>query len=81
MPTDAPASSSDAWLAAYAALLGVAPPDTTTVEQLLEVAGIAAHASERIAAPITCWLAGRAGISPAEALELARQLAGPADSA
>jgi hypothetical protein len=32
---------------------------------------VAAHQSERIAAPIACYLAGRAGIDPAEAGELA----------
>ncbi len=32
------------------------------------LAGEAAHAYERIAAPVACWLAARAGLSPAEAL-------------
>jgi hypothetical protein len=59
------------WIAAFAARLGVAPPDATTVETLLELAGVAAHASARTAAPIACWLVGRAGADAAAALEVA----------
>ena len=47
------------------------------VDALLELAGIAAHASERTAAPITCWIAAVAGLAPADALRLAASL--PAD--
>jgi hypothetical protein len=59
------------WISAFAARLGVDPPDEATVAALLELAGVAAHASERTAAPIACWLAGRTGTSPAEALAIA----------
>jgi hypothetical protein len=62
------------WLRAFAAELGVEPPSGAEVETLLELAGVAAHASERPAAPITCWLTARAGITPERALELAREL-------
>ena len=41
------------------------------MDTLLELAGVAAHASERTAAPIACWLVGRAGLAPAAARELA----------
>jgi hypothetical protein len=58
------------WFAGFAAELGVAPPTGDEVRDLLQLAGEAAHASERIAAPITCWLIARAGVSPAEALQL-----------
>lgn len=63
------------WVGALAARLGVDPPTEEQVEALLAMAGVAAHASERTAAPISCWIAARAGISPAEALEAARGLA------
>jgi hypothetical protein len=63
------------WLAEFAARLGVEPPDPDTVEQLLALAGTAAHASERIAAPLACWLVGRAGLDPADAGRLAGQVA------
>jgi hypothetical protein len=62
----------ETWLAAFAAQLGVDPPDAATVDQLLELAGVAAHASARQAAPIACWLIGRAGVTPAEAIATAR---------
>jgi hypothetical protein len=55
------------FIAAVAARLGVDPPDDTTIDELLAIAGDAAHASERIAAPITCYLIGRAGIDLAAA--------------
>jgi len=58
------------WLVDFAALLGVEPPDDEQVSDLLRLAGEAAHASERTAAPVACWLVARAGLSPAEALEI-----------
>ncbi len=61
------------WIDAYAERLGVEAPDDETVETLLELAGVAAHSSERIAAPIACWLVGRAGLDPDAALEKARE--------
>lgn len=68
------ATTGTEWIAAFADRIGVDPPDAATVEALLELAGVAAHASERIAAPIACWLVGRAGIDPAAALEAARSI-------
>lgn len=64
-----------AWLQRYAEALGVPAPDAGEVEALLDLAGVAAHASERTAAPVSCWLAARAGVSPEEALTTARGLA------
>jgi hypothetical protein len=71
MPDDATPSGAE-WIVAFAALLGVDPPDDEVVATLLELAGVAAHASERTAAPIACWLVGRAGVDPAHALATAR---------
>lgn len=69
----------DEWLSTFAAELGVAPPTPEEVDRLLELAATAAHASERTAAPVACWLAARAGRSPAEAAALAERVA-PATS-
>lgn len=63
-----------AWLADYAAALGVEPPTTDQIDQLLTLAGVAAHASRRQAAPIATWLAARSGLDPAEAIERARAI-------
>ena len=67
------------WLTAYADRIGASAPDDETVELLLELAGVAAHSSQRTAAPITCWLIGVAGLAPAEALAVAKELAGESD--
>ena len=47
------------WLARFAEI-GTIPPTSEELDMLLELAGIAAHASERPAAPITCWLVSQA---------------------
>lgn len=65
---------SRAWIDAFSAELGLEPPDDATVEALLDLAGVAAHASERTAAPITCWLIGQAGLGVDEARRLADAL-------
>ena len=64
----------DEWIAAFAAALGVDPPDADTVETLLELAGTAAHASERTAAPIACYLAGLARARPTDAAATAASI-------
>jgi hypothetical protein len=68
------------WIDAFAASIGTNAPDDATMEQLLALAGEAAHSSERTAAPIACWLVGRAGLDAAKALERARTVAGPDSS-
>jgi hypothetical protein len=60
------------WLAEYAAKLGTDPPAPDEFAAILDLAGAAAHSSERVAAPAATWLAARSGRPLAEALELAR---------
>jgi hypothetical protein len=62
----------DEWIAAFAREAGVQCHSPEEVRELLELAGTAAHSSERTAAPLACWIAGRAGLS----LEELRALAG-----
>ncbi len=71
--SEPPATTAQEWLAGFAAVIGAPAPDEDTNEALLNLAGVAAHDSERIAAPIACWMAGVAGVNPAEALERARR--------
>ncbi|HXN62951.1 MAG TPA: DUF6457 domain-containing protein [Acidimicrobiales bacterium] len=59
----------------YAAALGVDALSEADVEAVLDLAGTAAHASERTAAPLSCWLAATSGLTPAEALAAARDVA------
>jgi hypothetical protein len=63
------------WIDHYAEALGVAVLSPTEVGDLLALAGATAHASERPAAPLSCWLAAKAGVTPTEALAAARNLA------
>jgi hypothetical protein len=67
------------WIDAYAERLGTAPPTTEEFATLLDVAGEAAHSSERVAAPVACWVAAKAGVEPHEALSAAREIVGEAD--
>ena len=66
----------DEWLAAFAAEIGVEAPDEETTAELLDLAATAAHASERIAAPIACFMAGRDGRSVAELKAAAERVVG-----
>jgi Domain of unknown function (DUF6457) len=74
------AMTRDEWITAFAADLGVDPPDAETVDTLLALAGTAAHASERTAAPIACYLVGLAGASPPDAARSADAIAPPSDA-
>jgi hypothetical protein len=62
------------WLAEYAAKLGTDPPTPGEFAAILDLAGAAAHSSERVAAPAATWLAARSGRPLDEALELAKAL-------
>jgi hypothetical protein len=62
------------WLAAYAEKLGVPAPTKDELKAVLDLAGEAAHASQRIAAPVACWLAARAGVELDEAMRLAQEV-------
>ena len=66
--------TAEQWIETFAEAIGATPPDPDTRTVLLDLAGVAAHSSERIAAPIACYLAGQEGIDPAAALELARDV-------
>ena len=63
------------WIDAYADRLGTTPPSRDEFATLLDLAGEAAHASERVAAPVACWVAARAGADPERALTVAREIA------
>ncbi len=63
------------WLAALADRLGLDELSQSDIDTLLDIASVAAHTSERLAAPLTCYLIGRAGISPTEAKAIADEIA------
>jgi hypothetical protein len=62
------------WIAAFAHQLGTEPPSNQEWSTLLDLAGEAAHSSERVAAPVSCWVAAKAGVDPCQALKTAREI-------
>lgn len=65
----------DEWIAAFAVAAGVKRPSPDEIRELLDLAGTAAHASERTAAPLACWIAGRSGLSLAQLRRAAERVA------
>lgn len=65
----------DEWIEQFATQLGVPTPSAEEVDSLLELAAIAAHASERTAAPLACWIAGRSDRSLEELRAAAERVA------
>jgi Domain of unknown function (DUF6457) len=68
------------WIDRYSLALGVAAPTDDEVEAILDLAGAAAHASERTAAPVSAWLAARADVPVDAAFAAARHLAAEIDN-
>lgn len=68
-------TSAAEWLARFSDELGVVAPSAAEAEALLSLAAVAAHASERTAAPISCWLIARSTYSVEEAMRIAESLA------
>ena len=64
----------DEWIAAFALEVGVERPSVQEIRELLDLAGQAAHASERTAAPLACWIAGRSEQGLAELLAAAGRI-------
>jgi hypothetical protein len=64
------------WCRAFAGEAGVDAPTDQEINDLLALAAVAAHASARQAAPITCWLAAKGGLSLEEAAAAAQRLTG-----
>ncbi len=63
------------WINSLAAALNVDVPTDEERDALLALAAVAAHMSERTAAPISCWLAARAGLTALEGKALVEKLA------
>jgi hypothetical protein len=66
---------SEDWVRTFCERIGVEEPSPAEVEALLELAATAAHASQRLAAPIATWAAGRSGRPPAELQAIAAEIA------
>ena len=66
-PGRVPALTGEQFAHAVAAELGLEPLTEEEIGTLLKVASVAAHSSERLAAPLCTYLAGRAGIEEVRA--------------
>jgi hypothetical protein len=62
------------WIEAFCREIGASAPDDRTTEQILRLAAVAAHASERTAAPVACWIAGTTGRPLDELIEVAEKV-------
>jgi hypothetical protein len=62
------------WLERFAEEAGATPPTDAEFIDVLRLAAAAAHGSERKAAPVATWLAGRTGRPVAELADLAERL-------
>ena len=64
------------WIDAFASAVGAEPPSKAELEAILDLAAVAAHSSERIAAPVACWIGGTTGASLAELRAAADRVGG-----
>ena len=69
------------WLDDFAAQLGTDPPTNDEMKKLLDLAAVAAHSSERIAAPIACWIGGKTGATIEELQAAAERVSGSGSDA
>jgi hypothetical protein len=69
-----PPMTADEWIRAFANEIGATTPSQEEMDEILRLAGVAAHASERIAAPIACYLVGRSGRPLPEVMEAAKKI-------
>ena len=63
------------WIDRFAAELGSDPPSDDEFNAVLDLAAVAAHDSERVAAPLACWIGGASGRSLAELQRIAERIA------
>jgi hypothetical protein len=70
--------TAEEWISAFAAEAGLEAPTSEEIDKLLKIAAVAAHSSERIAAPVACWLVGSGDIDLDRAREIADGIGEPA---
>jgi hypothetical protein len=72
--------NAEEWVRRFAAELGADAPSPEELDQILKLAAIAAHGSERTAAPVACWIGGKSGRSADELRDVAKGISpGAAD--
>ena len=68
--------TAEEWIRTFVQEIGGPQPDEQQMDEILRLASIAAHASERKAAPIACYLAGRTGTPLARVIAVAEGVVG-----
>jgi hypothetical protein len=63
------------WIQAFCEEIGMPAPSEDEADAVLRLAAVAAHGSERIAAPIACWVGGASGKPLGELEEAAEAVA------
>ncbi len=63
--------TAEQWVEQFAKQVGAGNPSRDEFDEVLKLAAEAAHASERTAAPLACWIAGRTGKPLAELISVA----------
>jgi hypothetical protein len=63
------------WIERFAAEVRGEPPTEEEFNAMLDLAAVAAHASERVAAPVACWIGGASDRSLEELQAIAERIA------
>jgi Domain of unknown function (DUF6457) len=63
------------WIERFAAELGAEAPADDEFEAILDLAAVAAHDSERVAAPVACWIGGASERPLDELKQIAERIA------
>ena len=66
--------TAEEWVRTFAERAGAQAPDPELIDEILKLASVAAHSSERKAAPIACWIAGTTGRPVSELRAVAEAL-------
>lgn len=53
--------TAEQWIQEFCEEIGMPAPTKEETEAILRLAAVAAHASERTAAPVACWIGGASG--------------------
>jgi hypothetical protein len=65
--------TAEQWVEQFATEIGAERPSEDEFARILELAAEAAHSAERTAAPVACWIAGRAGMPLPDLIEAAKR--------
>ena len=66
--------TAEEWVRTFAERAGAQAPSEDQIDEILRLASVAAHASERRAAPVACWIAAAAGVPLDEACRRAEAI-------